>query len=128
MANSGTMTKFLPVPMLDFRREFATIREEVLGAIAEVCESQRFILGPEVERFEKAAATACGVTSAIGCASGTDALWLAMAQGQSLCWPISTTGPSTWRLKLWAHCCAGSPGEQRSRPLCLSICMASAPT
>ncbi len=65
--------------MLDFRREFAGIREEVLAAIASVCESQRFILGPEVERFEVAAAKACAVNHAIGCASGTDALWLAMA-------------------------------------------------
>lgn len=65
--------------MLDFSREFAEIREEVMGAIAAVCESQRFILGPEVSRFEEAAAAACGVPSAIGCASGTDALWLALA-------------------------------------------------
>jgi dTDP-4-amino-4,6-dideoxygalactose transaminase len=65
--------------MLDFSREFAAIREEVLAAIAIVCESQRFILGPEVARFEQAAAAACGVPFAIGCASGTDALWLAMA-------------------------------------------------
>jgi dTDP-4-amino-4,6-dideoxygalactose transaminase len=65
--------------MLDFSREFATIREEVMAAIAAVCESQRFILGPEVARFEQAAAAACGVPFAIGCASGTDALWLAMA-------------------------------------------------
>jgi dTDP-4-amino-4,6-dideoxygalactose transaminase len=73
------MSKLLPVPMLDFRREFSAIREEVLAAIASVCESQRFILGPEVERFELAAAKACGVKHAVGCASGTDALWLAMA-------------------------------------------------
>lgn len=65
--------------MLDFSREFATIREEVMAVIAAVCESQRFILGPEVARFERAAAAACGVPFAIGCASGTDALWLAMA-------------------------------------------------
>ena len=67
------------VPMLDFSREFALIREEVLSAIATVCESQRFILGPEVARFEAAAAAACGVPFAIGCASGTDALWLSLA-------------------------------------------------
>lgn len=79
MVLSGDKTKFLPVPMLDFRREFATIRGEVLAAIESVCESQRFILGPEVERFELAAAKACGVNHAVGCASGTDALWLAMA-------------------------------------------------
>jgi dTDP-4-amino-4,6-dideoxygalactose transaminase len=65
--------------MLDFKREFVAIREEVLAAIASVCESQRFILGPEVERFEAAAAKACGVAHAVGCSSGTDALWLAMA-------------------------------------------------
>jgi dTDP-4-amino-4,6-dideoxygalactose transaminase len=79
MVFTGDKTRFLPVPMLDFRREFAGIREEVLAAIASVCESQRFILGPEVERFEVAAAKACAVNHAIGCASGTDALWLAMA-------------------------------------------------
>ena len=65
--------------MLDFSREFAEIREEVLAAIAGVCESQRFILVPEVARFEAAAAAACGVPFAVGCASGTDALWLALA-------------------------------------------------
>ncbi len=71
--------KLLAVPMLDFSREFAEIRDEVLAAIASVCESQRFILGPEVGRFEEAAAAACGVPFAIGCASGTDALWLSLA-------------------------------------------------
>lgn len=65
--------------MLDFSRQFAGIREEVLAAIENVCDSQRFILGPEVTSFEQAAATACAAPHAIGCASGTDALWLAMA-------------------------------------------------
>ena len=65
--------------MLDFSRQFAILQDEVTAAIAQVCESQRFILGPEVARFEKAAAAACGVPFAVGCASGTDALWLAMA-------------------------------------------------
>jgi dTDP-4-amino-4,6-dideoxygalactose transaminase len=79
MIETDTRPKLLAVPMLDFSREFAEIREEVLAAIAAVCESQRFILGPEVARFETAAAAACGVPHAIGCASGTDALWLALA-------------------------------------------------
>ena len=79
MIDVSASTKLLPVPMLDFSREFAQIREEVLAAIALVCESQRFILGPEVGRFEEAAAAACGVPFAVGCASGTDALWLALA-------------------------------------------------
>jgi dTDP-4-amino-4,6-dideoxygalactose transaminase len=79
MSTVTTKTGLLPVPMLDFRREFSAIREEVLAAIASVCESQRFILGPEVESFEATAAQACGVAHAVGCSSGTDALWLAMA-------------------------------------------------
>lgn len=65
--------------MLDLSREFAEIREEVLAAMTAVCDAQRFILGPEVGRFEAAAAAACGVPYAVGCASGTDALWLALA-------------------------------------------------
>ena len=68
-----------PVPMLDFSRQFAGIREEVLAAIEAVCDSQRLILGPEVASFEQAAAMACAAPHAIGCGSGTDALWLAMA-------------------------------------------------
>ncbi len=79
MIDTSAQPKLLAVPMLDFRREFQEIREEVLSAITAVCDSQRFILGPEVARFEESAAEACGVPSAIGCASGTDALWLAMA-------------------------------------------------
>ncbi|HEX7157691.1 MAG TPA: DegT/DnrJ/EryC1/StrS family aminotransferase [Edaphobacter sp.] len=71
--------KLQPVQMLDFARQFAQIRDEVLSAIENVCASQRFILGPEVQSFEQAAAAACGARHGIGCASGTDALWLAMA-------------------------------------------------
>ena len=68
-----------PVQMLDFSRQFATLRNELLAAIESVCDSQRFILGPQVASFEAAAATACAVPHAIGCASGTDAIWLALA-------------------------------------------------
>jgi dTDP-4-amino-4,6-dideoxygalactose transaminase len=65
--------------MLDFSRQFSSLRDEVMEAIAAVCDSQKFILGPAVESFETAAALACGVEFGIGCASGTDALWLALA-------------------------------------------------
>ncbi len=44
-----------------------------------ICASQRFILGPAVAAFERDAAIACAAPHAIGCASGTDALWLALA-------------------------------------------------
>ncbi len=65
--------------MLDFSRQYRAIREEILAAIETVCESQQFVLGPQVAAFEAAAAVMCRVPYAAGCASGTDALWLAMA-------------------------------------------------
>lgn len=68
-----------PVQMLDFSRQYASIRQELLDTMEAVCNSQRFILGPQVESFEQAAAAACAVPHAIGCASGTDAIWLALA-------------------------------------------------
>jgi dTDP-4-amino-4,6-dideoxygalactose transaminase len=68
-----------PVPLLDLAREYAEIGPEIMAAVEAVFRSQRFILGPEVAAFEQAAALRCGAAEAIGCASGTDALWLAMA-------------------------------------------------
>jgi dTDP-4-amino-4,6-dideoxygalactose transaminase len=68
-----------PVQMLDFSRQYAGIRQELLDVIESVCASQRFILGPQVASFEQAAAIACAVPHAVGCASGTDAIWLALA-------------------------------------------------
>ena len=76
---SASLPGQLCVPLLDLRREYAEIRDEVLEAIAAVCDEQHFILGPAAARFEAAAAEACGAAAGIGCASGTDALWLAMA-------------------------------------------------
>ncbi|MBZ5548064.1 MAG: DegT/DnrJ/EryC1/StrS family aminotransferase [Acidobacteriia bacterium] len=66
------------VPFLDLRRQYESIREDVLAAIARVCDSQSFILGPEVEALEREIATLTGADSAVGCASGTEALWLAL--------------------------------------------------
>jgi dTDP-4-amino-4,6-dideoxygalactose transaminase len=65
--------------MLDLRRQYATIRTEVLAAIERVCAEQQFILGDEVASFEQEAAQSLGVLRTVGCASGTDALWLALA-------------------------------------------------
>jgi dTDP-4-amino-4,6-dideoxygalactose transaminase len=65
--------------MLDFSRQFAPLRAEILDAIAQVCDSQSFILGPRVSAFEAAAAEACSSLFGVGCSSGTDALWLASA-------------------------------------------------
>lgn len=66
------------VPLLDLHRQFQGIREEVLDAIARVCDSQSFILGPEVDALEREIAALTGAAAAVGCASGTEALWLAL--------------------------------------------------
>ncbi len=66
------------VPLLDLRRQYEQIRADVLAAVERVCASQHYILGPEVENFEREFAAFCGVPYAVGCASGTDALWLAL--------------------------------------------------
>lgn len=63
---------------MDLRRQYDGIREDVLAAIARVCDSQSFILGPEVEALEREIAALTGATGAVGCASGTEALWLAL--------------------------------------------------
>jgi dTDP-4-amino-4,6-dideoxygalactose transaminase len=65
--------------MLDLERQFAKIGSEVLAAIERVCASQHYILGEEVEGLERELANFCGAHAAVGCASGTDALWLALA-------------------------------------------------
>ncbi|HET9281009.1 MAG TPA: DegT/DnrJ/EryC1/StrS family aminotransferase [Candidatus Angelobacter sp.] len=66
------------VPMLDLSRQFASIRNEVFTAIGRVCESQHYILGEEVVAFEREFASLCASAEAVGCASGTDGLWLAL--------------------------------------------------
>src|SRR6266567_2404959 len=62
------------VPLLDLKAQYAMIKSEVESAIAEVMESQHFILGPKVEQCEQAIAQYSGCSHAIGVSSGTDAL------------------------------------------------------
>jgi dTDP-4-amino-4,6-dideoxygalactose transaminase len=63
---------------LDLRAQFATIHDEVMQAVAQVFESQYFILGPEVKLLEDEVAAKLGAKFAVGCASGTDALILSL--------------------------------------------------
>ena len=62
------------VPLLDLRAQFVALRDEVRAALEEVCESQNFILGPQVAALEREVAHYCGVRYAVGVSSGTDAL------------------------------------------------------
>jgi dTDP-4-amino-4,6-dideoxygalactose transaminase len=75
------MTLTIPsmhVPLLDLQEQYRTIAEEVQLAMRGVVEEQRFILGPVVERFEEQVSEWLGVPHAVGCASGTDAIVLAL--------------------------------------------------
>jgi len=64
--------------LLDLHRQYEKTRDQVLAAVERVCSSQQFILGSEVEALEREIATFTGAAAAVGCASGTDALWLAL--------------------------------------------------
>lgn len=66
------------VPLLDLGRENGPLEQEVMAAIQHVVQSGRFVLGPEVTQLESRIAKLCDVRHAIGCASGSDALLLAL--------------------------------------------------
>jgi dTDP-4-amino-4,6-dideoxygalactose transaminase len=66
------------VALLDLPRQYAEIHDEIDAALRRVVESQRFVLGPEVEAFETEFARYCQSRFAVGCGSGSDALLLAL--------------------------------------------------
>lgn len=68
----------MPVPLLDLKRQYQPMRDEIMEVIDRVCDSQYFILGPEVQAFEEEAAAALDVARAVGVSSGTDALLIAL--------------------------------------------------
>src|SRR5947208_6561888 len=66
------------VPLLDLQAQYRPIRDEILAAVTRVCDSQRFIMGPEIDALERELAALIGVKHAISVSSGTDALLLAL--------------------------------------------------
>src|SRR5881275_1163824 len=66
------------IPLLDLSAQNAPLRDEILAAITRVCDSQRFIMGPEIEALERELAGMLGIRHAIAVSSGTDALLLAL--------------------------------------------------
>jgi len=65
-------------PLLDLQAQYGTIRGEIREAIDRICDSQHFILGPEVEALEEEVSAFCQARHAIGVSSGTDALLVAL--------------------------------------------------
>ncbi len=94
------------VPLLDLKAQYATLRDEIGAAIAGVLESQHFIMGPEVQALEKEIAAYSDAPHAVGCASGSDALLLALmalgvGPGDEVVCPSYTffaTAGAVWRL------------------------------
>ena len=66
------------IPTLDLVKNYSEVKDEMLEAIRSVLESQSFIMGPEVRLFEEECESYLEGVSAVGCASGTDALLLAL--------------------------------------------------
>ena len=73
-----TMGTSIRVPFLDLAAQYESIRGEIDAAIAEVVRTQRFILGSEESRFDKAFAAHAGIRDAVGCSCGTSALFIAL--------------------------------------------------
>ncbi len=94
------------IPLLDLKAQYATIQDEIRPVIDAVCESQRFIGGPEVLKCEEEVAAYCGCRHGVGVSSGTDALLCAMmamgiGPGDEVIVPAFTffsTAGCVWRL------------------------------
>src|SRR6185369_5203251 len=68
----------MKVPLIDLQAQYASVRGEVRHAVDRVFETQQFVMGPEVAALEAEVAAYCQTDEAIGCASGSDALLLAL--------------------------------------------------
>ena len=78
MESTGLKRSFLSVPITDLKAQYHTIEEEINAGIRAVMQKGQFIMGPEVAALETEIAAYCGTEYAVGVASGTDALKLAL--------------------------------------------------
>jgi len=75
---AGSSVSKLLFPFLDLKAEYATMKSEIQSAIEQVLESQQFIMGPQVRELEAEVAAFIGCDFTVSCASGSDALLLAL--------------------------------------------------
>ena len=130
-----------PVPFVDLVTQYGSITPEIMVAVGRVFENQQFILGEEVAELEREVARYCDSQEAIGCASGTDALVLALMaldigpgdevmrrrvpsveSAPNRCSLTSTRSVSTWTRQL-----SRRPSPARRAPSCPSTSSANAP-
>src|SRR3989344_1857936 len=93
------------IHFVDFIREYKSIKKEIDSAINRVLRRGVFVLGPEVENFEKNFAKYCGVKYAVGVASGTDALYLSLlaldiGRGDEVIVPVNTALATAMAVKM----------------------------
>ena len=79
MGTTSVQDAIMQVPINDLKIQYGQIKGEIDAVLAEVIENCSFILGPQVQAFEEAYASYCGVEHCIGVSNGTDALKLALA-------------------------------------------------
>ncbi len=96
------------IPFLDLKLQQAPLREELMRALGEVVDSTAYCGGPSVAAFEEEFAAYCGVRSAVGVGSGSDALWLTlMAMGIGPGDEVVTV-PMTFAATVEAICLTGA--------------------
>jgi dTDP-4-amino-4,6-dideoxygalactose transaminase len=103
------------VPLLDLKKQFVKIKDEIMSATEEVFDSQQFILGPKVEELEKRIAEYCHCKYAVGVSSGTDALLISLMTAGVETDDLVITSPYTF------FATAGSIARVGARPLFVDI-------
>lgn len=74
----ATKSEVTTIPLLDLQAQYAPLRDKIVAAVTRVCDSQRYIMGPEITAFEEEIASLIHVTHALSVSSGTDAVLLAL--------------------------------------------------
>ncbi len=103
------------IPLLDLSAQNTPIREVILAAATRILDSQRFILGEDIRLLEEEVAVYCGVAHAVGCASGSDALYLSLLAADIEAGDSVVTTPFTF------FASAGSIARAGARPVFTDI-------